>query len=64
MFVLLFPKVELYLFVHHLCGLMTTFVIQNLYRCVGRQELHVIIYVVLMPKERLLLERGNLLAGR
>ena len=34
-FVLLFPKVEYtFLLVHHVCGLLTIFVIQNLYRCV------------------------------
>ena len=46
-----FQKVE-YIFVHHLSGLMTTFVIQNLYRCVGHQKLHVIMYVVLIHKEK------------
>ena len=40
-----FQKLNIHLFVHHVCGLMTIFVIQNLYHCVGRQELHVIMYV-------------------
>ena len=63
--VLLFPKVEygIFLFVHHVCVIMTIFVLQNLYRSVRHQELHVIMYVVLMPKKRCLLERENLLAG-
>lgn len=56
-------KLKIDLFVYHVCGLMTIFVIQILYCCVGCQELHVIIYVVLIPKERRSLERGNLLAG-
>ena len=58
-----FRKLNIYLFAHHLCGLMTTFMIQNLHRYVGHQKLHVIMYVVLMQKERCLLERGNLLEG-
>ena len=31
---------------------MTTFVIQNLYHCVGHQKLHVIMYVVLIHQEK------------
>ena len=51
-FVLLFPKVEYtFLLVHHVCSLLTI------------RATYVIIYVVLIPKEMHLLERGNLLAG-
>ena len=46
-------------------GMMTIFMIQNLYSCVGHQELPVITYVVLMPKEKHSLERKKkLLAGQ